>query len=156
MIKKKKILIVEELPEFEASIEAMPEDSRIFVDKSMEIADYIFRIMELKGMKQKDLAVALGKTEAEISKWLTGMHNYTLRSLSKIEAALHETIICTPENNKAVSLIYSKRRNAEIIDQYINNKHSTLDYNAKVISIKSKQNNVVDEQSNQLREVVAY
>lgn len=145
MERKKKILIPEELPEFQASIEAMPEDSRIFVDKSMEIADYIFRVMEAKGMKQKDLAAALGKTEAEISKWLAGMHNYTLRSLSKIEAALEQTVICTPESNKAVSLKYSKRRNAEAIDQFINNEHSELDYSAKIISIKYKQINAIGE-----------
>ena len=82
MSKKKKILVEEELPEFDASIKVMPEDSRIFVDKSMEIADYIFRVMEIKRMKQKDLALAMGTTEAEISKWLTGMHNYSLRTLS--------------------------------------------------------------------------
>lgn len=76
----------------------MPADSKIFVDKSLEIANYIFRVMESKDMKQKDLANALGKSEAEISKWLAGMHNYTLRSLSKIEAALGESIICTPGN----------------------------------------------------------
>ena len=145
MIKKKKILIAEELPEFEASIEAMPADSRIFVDKSLEIANYIFQVMESKNMKQKDLAAVLGKTEAEISKWLAGMHNYTLRSLSKIEAALEETIVCTPESYKAVSLKYSSRRKAETIDQYINNEHSELNYNAKVISIKYKQVNAIGE-----------
>ena len=84
MVRKKKILIAEEIPDFEASIKAMPEDSKIFVDKSMEIADYIFRVMDTKGIKQE----ALGITEAEINKWLSGMHNHTLRSLSKIEAAL--------------------------------------------------------------------
>ena len=139
MIKKKKILMAEELPQFQASIDAMPEDSRIFIDKSLEIANYIFKVMEFKNMKQKDLALALGKTEAEISKWLAGMHNYTLRSLSKIEAALDVTIICTPENNKAVSLKYSSRRKAEPIDQFINNEHSELDYTAKVVSMQHKQ-----------------
>ena len=96
MIKKKRVIEVEELPEFAASIAAMPEDNKIFVDKSLEIAEYIFRLMEQKGMKQKDLADKMGKTEAEVSKWLAGMHNYTLRSLSKIEAALGSTVICTP------------------------------------------------------------
>lgn len=145
MLKKKKILVEEELPEFEASIEVMPEDSRIFVDKSLEIADYIFRVMETKNMKQKDLALAMGKTEAEVSKWLAGMHNYTLRSLAKLEAALGETIVCTPESYKAVSLKYSRRRKAETIDQFINNEHSELNYNAKVISIKYKQVNAIGE-----------
>lgn len=111
MIKKKKILIAEDLPEFEASVNAMPEDSRIFVDKSLEIANYIFQVMKNKNMKQKDLADAMGKSEAEISKWLAGMHNYTLRSLSKLEAALGETIVCIPENYPAVRLVEADNQN---------------------------------------------
>lgn len=142
MIKKKKIFIAEDLPEFEASVNAMPDDSRIFVDKSLEIANYIFQVMENKNMKQKDLADALGKSEAEISKWLAGMHNYTLRSLSKLEAALGETIVCTPENYPAVRLTYSKRNKTSPIDQLIDNEHSKLVYpehSAKVIQFKNKE-----------------
>jgi len=119
MIKKKKILIEEDLPEFEASIQAMPEDSRIFVDKSLEIADYIFRVMEAKNLKQKDLALAMGKTEAEISKWLAGMHNYTLRSLAKLEAALGETIICTAKKYSAVRLTYKNNYQSDLVGTVI-------------------------------------
>ena len=96
MIKKKKILIAEDIPEFRESIDKMPADSKIFVDKSMEIAHHIFRLMEERGMKQKELAAKMGKSEAEISKMLAGMHNLTLRSIAKLEAAFGETIICTP------------------------------------------------------------
>ena len=46
MIKNRKKLVAEEMPEFDAGIENMPEDSKIFVDKSLEIADFIFWIME--------------------------------------------------------------------------------------------------------------
>lgn len=99
---KKKLLPEEFMPEFDAGITDMKEDSKIFVDKSLEIADYIFRIMEQRGLKQKDLAERMGKTEAEISKFLGGMHNYTLRSISKIEAALGMTVICTPLNRKMI------------------------------------------------------
>lgn len=97
MIRKKKVLVPEEMPEFKASIEALPEDSRIFVDRSLEIAHHIFQLMEQKGMKQKDLAIKLGKSEAEVSKWLAGMHNYTLRSLAKLEVALGSEVITVPK-----------------------------------------------------------
>lgn len=96
MAKKKKILVGEWMPEFDEGIANMPADSRIFVDKSLEIADYIFRLMEEKGLKQKDLADKMGKSEAEVSKILGGMHNLTLRSIAKLEAALGEVIVCTP------------------------------------------------------------
>ena len=98
MIKKKKVLQAKSMPEFNAGIASMPEDSKIFVDKSLEIAHYIFQLMEQKEMNQKALADKMGKSEAEISKLLGGMHNFTLRSIAKIEAALNATVICTPRN----------------------------------------------------------
>jgi transcriptional regulator with XRE-family HTH domain len=100
MLRRKKVLREEVMPEFDAGIEATPEDSKIFVDKSLEIAEYIFRLMEEKGMKQRDLAAKMGKSEAEVSKLLGGMHNYTLRSIAKLEAALGATIISTPLSKK--------------------------------------------------------
>ena len=95
---KKKVVKAEVIPGFEESIASMPEDSKIFVDKSLEIADFIFWIMEQKGMKQKDLAEKMGKSEAEVSKLLAGMHNYTLRSISKIESALGTTVVLYSQN----------------------------------------------------------
>jgi transcriptional regulator with XRE-family HTH domain len=134
MIKKRKKLLAEEMPEFDAGIESMPEDSKIFVDKSLEIAEYISRLMELRGMKQKDLADKMGKSEAEISKLLAGMHNYTLRSIAKIEAALGITVICTPRTAKyffpAIMLMKSEYAVAS-------KKHemntSAITYGAKVV-----------------------
>lgn len=98
MIKKKKLLEEEHIPEVEQSVANMPEDSKIFVEKSLEIANYLMQVLQEKNLKQKDLADRLGKSEAEVSKWLAGMHNFTLRSLSKLEAALEATVICTPRN----------------------------------------------------------
>jgi transcriptional regulator with XRE-family HTH domain len=100
MIKKKKNLIAEEMPEFQASVDSMTKESKIFVDKSIEIVDYIFQLLEQKGLKQKDLAEKMGKTEAELSKILSGMHNLTLRSIAKLEAALEAPIICTPKKQE--------------------------------------------------------
>lgn len=98
MSKQKKQLVGEWMPEFEEGIKNMPEDSRIFVEKSLEIVNYIHQVMEAKDMRQKDLAAKMGKTEAELSKILSGMHNLTLRSISKLEAALGESIISIPKN----------------------------------------------------------
>jgi transcriptional regulator with XRE-family HTH domain len=77
-----------------------PEESR-FVDDNMAIVDFIYDMLKEKGMKSSDLAKALGKTPAEISKWLSGTHNLTLMSLTKIAVALNETIIMTPAQARA-------------------------------------------------------
>ena len=66
---------------------------------SMAIAHYIFQQLEKKRMTQKDLAVAMEKSEAEVSKWLNGMHNLTLRSIAKLQVALGEAVIVVPHKN---------------------------------------------------------
>ena len=45
---------------------------------SFRIVDRIHDILQEKGLKQKDLALRLGKSEAEISKWMRGTHNLLL------------------------------------------------------------------------------
>ena len=78
-----------------------PKEQLLFVDFSMAIATRIVRILEEKGLKQKDLAQMLGKTELEISKWLSGTHNFTLRSLAKIESVLGESLFAV-ESSQSV------------------------------------------------------
>lgn len=63
------------------------------VSMSFKIVDRIHDILEEKGMKQKDLAVRLGKSEAEISKWMRGTHNFTIDTLVSIETALEAPIL---------------------------------------------------------------
>ena len=63
------------------------------VNKSFEIVDRIHEILVEKGMKQKDLAILLGKKEAEISKWMRGTHNFTIDTIATIEKALDASIL---------------------------------------------------------------
>jgi transcriptional regulator with XRE-family HTH domain len=93
---KRKISSSANIPAFRDSVDNMSRDSQIFVDKSLAIAHYLQLLMQHQGLRQKDLAALMGKTEAELSKWLAGMHNYTLRSLAKLEAALGADIIVVP------------------------------------------------------------
>jgi transcriptional regulator with XRE-family HTH domain len=50
-------------------------------------------MLKQRGMSQRDLAKNTGKTEAEVSRWLGGTHNFTLRTLSKISIVLGEDVI---------------------------------------------------------------
>jgi transcriptional regulator with XRE-family HTH domain len=72
------------------------EEVKQAVDLSFEIADQIHEILEKQGKSQRDLARILGKKESEVSKWLTGTHNFTTKSIAKISVALGEKIIVTP------------------------------------------------------------
>jgi transcriptional regulator with XRE-family HTH domain len=64
---------------------------------SVAIANRIYEILEIKGMNQKDLAQRLGKTETEVSRWLSGTHNLTLSTICKISTALGEDIVTVPK-----------------------------------------------------------
>ncbi len=64
-----------------------------YVDHSLAIAKQINLILKKLDKNQNDLAELLGKKESEISKWLRGTHNFTLKTISKIEDALGESII---------------------------------------------------------------
>jgi len=68
-------------------------ETRDSVALSFRIVDRIYDILEEKGLKQKDLALRLGKSEAEISKWMRGTHNFTIDTLVSIEVALDAPIV---------------------------------------------------------------
>ncbi|RAJ93253.1 helix-turn-helix protein [Larkinella arboricola] len=73
-----------------------PAQTRRTVAKMLDVADRIHDILQQKGMSQKDLAVALRKSESEISKWLSGTHNLELKTIIRIEEALGEEILVVP------------------------------------------------------------
>ena len=73
--------------------EQMSPEMKKRMDISVAIANRIYEILDAKGMSQKDLAQVLGKTETEVSRWLSGTHNLTIATIAKISVALGEDII---------------------------------------------------------------
>lgn len=73
-------------------------EHRIFVRKNLALIEQIFHILDEKGWTQKRLSTELGKSESEISKWLSGTHNFTFQTISKIEAVLGQEILSTPKS----------------------------------------------------------
>ena len=71
----------------------IPKDVDISVQQSFDIVDRIHEILVKQGKEQKDLARLLSKSESEISKWMTGTHNFTINTLAKIQAVLGESVI---------------------------------------------------------------
>ena len=63
------------------------------LDWAVDIANKIYEILEEKNLSQKEFAILMGKTETEVSRWLSGTHNLTLATLAKISIALGEDII---------------------------------------------------------------
>lgn len=68
-------------------------DMKIQMELSVAIANRIYSILEQRGLSQKDFARLMGKTETEVSRWLSGTHNLTISTISKITSVLGEDII---------------------------------------------------------------
>ena len=86
-------------PLFRECLAQVSEKTRAEFNLSFEIADRIDAILKKKGLSQKELAAMMGKRESEISRWLTGRHNFTTNTLADISLALGEPVVCVPNGN---------------------------------------------------------
>ena len=73
---------------FRDCLATIPEDQKAEFDLSFGIAERLSEILKDKGLTQKDLAKMLNKRDSEISKWLTGRHNFTTQTIASIQNAL--------------------------------------------------------------------
>lgn len=86
---------------FKKVIDSIPPEKDALIRMSVEIVKRVNELMQLNGMNQAELAVALGKSPSEVSKWLSGMHNFTLKSIAKMEVILGAPIL-TKAVDKAI------------------------------------------------------
>jgi transcriptional regulator with XRE-family HTH domain len=78
---------------FQDELNEIPDDVKKEVDWSFAIAERIETVLNERNITHKEWASQIGKTEAEVSRWVSGTHNFTLRTLAKISVALGEDLI---------------------------------------------------------------
>jgi transcriptional regulator with XRE-family HTH domain len=78
---------------FHQIVDETPVELKTQLRFSDAIAEKLDRMLKKRGMTQRDLARKTGKTEAEVSRWLGGTHNFTLKTLALISVALGEDVI---------------------------------------------------------------
>lgn len=78
---------------FRQCLAAIPKEQKDEFELSFGIAERISEILKEKNLTQKDFAHRLNKRESEISKWMTGRHNFTMQTITKIETALNCKLI---------------------------------------------------------------
>lgn len=64
-----------------------PEIDR-FIERNLEITQKVCSILKQRSIKKKEFAKMLDKKPSEITKWLSGLHNLTLKSITKMEVVL--------------------------------------------------------------------
>lgn len=71
----------------------IPTDVCNEVELSFEISDRIDSLMRERGLTKKQFADALGRRPSEITKWLSGQHNFTISTLAMLSAFFGRPII---------------------------------------------------------------
>jgi putative heme iron utilization protein len=82
------------LEKFKKKLENIPTETFVDTKRNMDILDRMHELLNerFKG-KQSELAKKMGKTEAEISRLLSGVQNYTLNTITKFELAFDAKIL---------------------------------------------------------------
>lgn len=71
----------------------IPADKREETRLSFAISNKIDALMRKRGLNKKQFAEALGKRPNEITRWLSGEHNFTISTLSMLSRFFGEPII---------------------------------------------------------------
>jgi transcriptional regulator with XRE-family HTH domain len=122
----------------------IPGDVKIFMEKSFAIVEQIDMILRKQKKTQKDLADLLHKRESEISKWMRGTHNFTQRTISKIEHVLGETItLCPKDIHVPDQVIFGDIQN-NFITQNLGNSRAKSQQNQMTVVISSENETSLD------------
>ena len=90
---------------FQEILDETPEDVEIFVRLYADLVVRINQLLREKGISKKELAEKMDKKPSEISKWLSGEHNFTLRSLAKLSVELGEPLLEVPKKKAQTAFV---------------------------------------------------
>jgi len=71
----------------------IPKEKREETRLSFAISNRLDALMKEKGLNRKQLAEAIGKRPNEITRWLSGEHNFTISTLAKLSTFFGQPII---------------------------------------------------------------
>ena len=78
---------------FQEMMASVPANIQQEVDLELAISNRINNLMTERGLSKLEFAQALGKRPSEVTKWLSGQHNFTIRTLSLLSAFFGESLI---------------------------------------------------------------
>lgn len=103
-------------------LKSTPKDIKIFVDWYADLVVRINQLLSEQNLSKKELAEKMEKMPSEISKWLNGEHNFTLRSLAKLSAELGEPLLEVPKRKSHSTFINGYSRSVHTFVLYKKNE----------------------------------
>ena len=83
-------------------------EKEIFINYSGGVAKKLKRLLKDKGWTQKALANQLSKSPSEVSKWLSGTHNFTLKTIALLETLFDTSLLPDNESSELKTAIFWK------------------------------------------------
>ena len=78
---------------FKQMLATVPADIQQEVDLEFAISNRINELMVQRGLTKLEFAQALGKRPSEVTKWLSGQHNFTIRTLLTLSDFFGESLV---------------------------------------------------------------
>ncbi len=79
--------------EYNKIVDSIPASIHKEVAMEIAVSNRIYELMQEKGLSKAEFARSLGKRPCEITKWLSGQHNFTLSSLAMLSAFFGQPVI---------------------------------------------------------------
>lgn len=78
---------------FDEMVANVPEAIKQEVDMGFAISNKLCELMSKRGMSKADLAKGIGHRPAEVTKWLSGQYNFSIKTLAMLSAFFGESLI---------------------------------------------------------------
>ena len=79
--------------EYNKIVDSIPASIHKEVAMEIAVSNRIYELMQEKGLSKAEFARSLGKRPCEITKWLSGQHNFTLSPLAMLSAFFGQPVI---------------------------------------------------------------
>ncbi|MDZ7896679.1 MAG: helix-turn-helix transcriptional regulator [Arcicella sp.] len=73
------------------------------IERRMSLAARIDDVLQTRGLTNQEFAFMMGKKPSEISRWLSGTHNFTTETLWDIERVLNIQLLVSSPQKEIVS-----------------------------------------------------
>jgi predicted transcriptional regulator len=80
-------------PSFQQMLATVPANIQQEVDLELAISNRIYELMTERGLTKVEFAKALGKRPSEVTKWLSGQHNFTVKTLSMLSSFFGKPLV---------------------------------------------------------------
>ena len=74
-------------------VSQVPPEIKEEVNLSFAISNKIHAMMQERGLSKKQFAEQIGERPSEITRWLSGQHNFTVSTLARLSAFFGKSII---------------------------------------------------------------